>query len=46
MAQPQKLGDVIQELIAILTRRAELEQRAREGRATAGDRIELKTINQ
>ena len=45
MAQPPKLGDMIQEIMAILTRRRELEQRATEGQASAGDRVELEALN-
>ena len=45
MAQPQKLGDVIKELMAIFKQRGELEQRAGEGRATAGDCAELGALN-
>ena len=44
--EPQKLADIIWEIMAILTRRRELEQRIDEGQTSAADRIELKTINQ
>lgn len=45
MAQPQKLGDVIKELMAIFKQRRELEQPAGEGQASAGDRVELEALN-
>jgi len=43
--QPIKLADVIRDLMEIFTRRRELEQRARESRASEAEGIELKAIN-
>lgn len=44
-SQPVKLGEIISELMAIFTRRQEIESRIREGKASTADHMELEALN-
>jgi hypothetical protein len=45
MGEPQKLGEIISELMALFRRRRELESWIREGTASAIDHAELEALN-
>jgi len=45
MNKPQKLGDVIKEIMENLEERRKIETRIREGRASPEDHLELKAID-
>lgn len=45
MREPIKLGDVLQELMALIMRRRKLKVLIKEGQASEMDRTELEAIN-
>lgn len=46
MGEPQRIGEIISELMPLFTKRREIEQRIQEGRASEKDLAELEVINQ
>jgi len=46
MNEPEKLGEIISELMALFRQRRELEARIQEGNGTAADCEKLEALNQ